>query len=109
MGLLCMRSYYVYIMTNDWNTVFYTGVTNNLGGRVRQHKRKTNESSFTAQYQIHKLVFYEEYENAYDAILREKQLKNWKRDWKLSLIKKQNPQLRDLSADWFGDSGSSPE
>ncbi len=104
-----MRTLFVYILTNDWNTTLYIGVTADLYSRMHQHQRKANPGSFTSQYNLQKLVFYEEFDNAYDAIRREKQLKNWRRDWKLSLIKEQNPQLRDLSADWFGDSGSSPE
>jgi len=77
--------YYVYIMTNKSNTVVYTGVTGNLFERVLQHKNK--------------LVYYEEFEYIYDAISREKQLKNWKRSWKIDLIKSVNKDWEDLSRD----------
>jgi putative endonuclease len=104
------RTYYVYIMTNQRNTVFYIGVTSDLAGRVYQHKNKLLKG-FTSRYNIDKLVYYEEYNDVYEAIQREKQLKNWQRQWKIDLIKKNNPKLKDLSTDWFKDqdSGSSPE
>lgn len=87
-------------MTNKYNTVFYTGITGDLFARVFQHKNKEIEG-FTSKYNINKLVYYEEFDHAYEAILREKQLKNWHRQWKLSLIKKHNPTFKDLSEKWY--------
>jgi len=63
--------------------------------------KKKEVQGFTSKYNIKKLVYYEEFDNAYDAILREKQLKNWHRQWKLDLIRKHNPTFRDLSEDWL--------
>jgi len=90
------KNYSVYIMMNKWNTTSYIGVTGNLTTRVWQHKQKMIDG-FTKKYNLTKLVFYETFENAYDAISREKQLKRWSRKKKMALIKKQNPELRDLA------------
>ncbi len=84
---------------NRGNTTSYIGVTSNLSGRVWQHGEKLVKG-FTAKYNINKLVYYEVFETAYDAITREKQLKRWSRVKKVTLIKKINPELRDLSEDW---------
>ena len=94
------RYYYTYIMTNKRNNVLYAGVTGNLESRVFQHKNK-EIVGFTSKYNINKLVYFEEFDNAYDAILREKQIKNWRRQWKLDLIKKHNSKFKDLSEDWY--------
>ncbi len=91
--------YYVYIMTNKINTVLYIGVTSNIAGRVQQHKQK-QFSGFTQQYNINKLVYYEEYQYVYDAIAREKKLKNWHRQWKINQITKINPCWHDISENW---------
>ena len=88
--------YYVYILTNNRNTCFYIGVTNNLLRRVYEHKNKVIKG-FTNKYNLSKLVYYEISVEAYSAIAREKQLKNWHREWKLNLIKKINPMLLDIS------------
>lgn len=93
------RRYYVYILTNKNNNVLYTGVTRHLEGRVRQHKNKEIEG-FTNQYNVNKLVYFEEYEYVYDAIAREKQIKGWLRKKKITLIVKNNPKWQDLSKDW---------
>ena len=95
-----MRSYYVYILATKFNRMFYIGVTSNLVGRIRQHKNKLLDG-FTKRYNITKLVCYEEYNDVYEAIQREKQLKNWHRQWKINQIKKYNPTFRDLAEDWF--------
>ncbi len=87
-------------MTNKRNTTLYTGVTNNLAERMYQHKNKLVKG-FTSKYNINKLVYYEEFGNAYDAICREKQLKNWHRQWKIDLIEGVNPDWRDLSESLF--------
>ena len=91
---------YVYILANDTNVCLYTGVTNDLVRRLYEHKNNLDPKSFTAQYQIHKLVYYEEVSDAYTAISREKQLKGWNRKRKNKLIESMNPQWRDLSEGW---------
>lgn len=95
-----MRQYYVYIMTNKINTVLYTGVTRDLVGRVRQHKSKL-VPGFTSRYNVNKLVYYEQCQYIEDAINREKQLKNWHRQWRFNLIRLNNPNLMDLSNKWY--------
>ncbi len=89
-------TYFVYILTNKNNTTFYVGVTNNIVKRVFEHKSGLTEG-FTKKYKLRKLVYLEEYHNVREAIAREKQLKNWHREWKLNLIKKVNPNFDDLS------------
>ncbi len=86
--------YAVYIMTNTYGTVLYTGVTNNLVMRVGQHKLK--EKGFTAKYNATNLVYYEVFEDITEAIKREKQIKGGSRKDKNSLIVKNNPLFRDL-------------
>ena len=88
--------YYVYILSNSTNTVIYTGVTSNLLRRVYQHKNKMDPKSFSAKYNVHKLVFFEETSDVYSAISREKQIKGWNRKRKNELITAQNPQWIDL-------------
>jgi putative endonuclease len=83
-------------MTNTYNKVLYTGVTNDLYRRVTEHKSEEIQG-FTKKYNCDKLVYYEEYNNIEEAIAREKQLKNWKREWKNILIEKMNPTWEDLS------------
>ena len=90
-----MRDGFVYILSNKKRNVLYIGVTNDLKERVYQHKTGDG-SKFTSKYNCHYLVFYEYHKSIVHAIEREKQLKNWHRDWKLNLIKEQNPTLRDL-------------
>ena len=86
---------YVYILTNNYNTVFYTGVTSNLPKRTWEHKEKVI-NGFAEKYNATKLVYYEAIDNIETAILREKQLKKWKREWKIKLIKDFNPTFEDL-------------
>lgn len=93
---MLQKSYYVYILMNKCNTTSYIGVTNDLAERVWQHKQKMVKG-FTAKYNLNKLVYYETFQNAYDAISREKQLKRWSRKKKIDPIKKQNPKFIDLS------------
>jgi putative endonuclease len=83
---------------NDRNTVNYIGVTNNLERRVDEHRTGAIKG-FTWQYNVKKLVYYEPCDTAEQAIVREKQLKNWRQDWKVNLIRQQNPEFRDLFAD----------
>jgi putative endonuclease len=79
--------------------VLYIGVTNNLERRVWEHKNNEG-GAFTSKYKCIKLVYYEDYNNIETAINREKNLKDWKRSWKEDLIIKDNPDFKDLSADW---------
>ncbi len=93
------RNYYVYILASKRNGTLYIGVTNNLLNRNFQHKIKENKSSFTAKYNIDKLVHYEIFADIREAVTREKQLKRWKRKWKIELVEKDNPTWRDLFND----------
>jgi len=87
---------YVYILTNDTNTVLYIGVTNDIARRVYEHKNDLIEG-FSKRYKVHRLVYCENFPNILDAIRREKQLKAWRRSWKENLINSMNPQWNDLS------------
>ena len=93
-----MKNYYVYILTNKSKTL-YIGVTNNLERRVHEHKNKLIEG-FTKKYNLDKLVYYEVLNNIEDAIRREKQLKNWHREWKINLIESVNKDWKDLSIEF---------
>ena len=90
--------YYVYILANKNNSTIYIGVTNDLVRRIYEHKNNVVKG-FTQKYNVHKLVYFEQTENIENAIIREKQLKNWHREWKFNLVKSTNPQFKDLSAD----------
>ncbi|RKY76174.1 GIY-YIG nuclease family protein [candidate division KSB1 bacterium] len=90
--------YYVYILASKRNGTLYIGVTNNLARRVYEHK-ENEVSGFTSKYNVHKLVYFEESFDITSAINREKQLKKWKRKWKLELIEKYNPNWKDLYED----------
>jgi putative endonuclease len=92
------KNYYVYIMTNKSRT-FYVGMTNNLERRSFEHKQKLVEG-FTKRYNITQLVYYEEFGDVREAIVREKQIKDWRREKKATLIKSMNPTWKDLSEDW---------
>ena len=86
----------VYIMTNAHHTVFYTGVTSNLYARIVEHRDKVFPDSFTSRYNINKLVYYELFHSIEEAILREKQVKKYRREKKLQLIESVNSDWRDL-------------
>ena len=90
-----LKAGYVYIMTNKNRTSFYIGVTSDLKTRIADHKNGIG-SDFTTKYKLTDLVFYEEFPDIYQAIDREKQLKNWHRQWKVNLIQSVNPELKDL-------------
>lgn len=92
------KIYTIYILTNYNETTFYIGVTSNLPKRIWEHKNKIVEG-FTQKYQVNKLVYYETTDSAEAAIKREKQLKNWHREWKINLIKEFNPEFKDLAED----------
>ena len=87
--------YYVYILTNKYNSVFYTGVTNNLQRRCNEHKKKLIKG-FTSKYNIGKLVYYEVFDQINDAIAREKQIKGYTRFKKKKLIDDFNQNWQDL-------------
>ncbi|WP_458401307.1 GIY-YIG nuclease family protein [Candidatus Avelusimicrobium sp.] len=89
---------FVYILTNKNNTALYVGVTNNLVRRVHEHKEKF-QKGFSEKYFLEKLVYYEEMQDISLAIAREKQLKSWRREWKVRLIGNKNPSWKDLYAD----------
>ena len=86
----------IYIMTNKNDTTLYVGVTSNLKKRVYEHKQKIYPQSFTAKYNLHKLVYYEGFHSIEEAISREKQLKAGSRQKKIDLIKQFNPNWNDL-------------
>ncbi len=88
--------YYVYILTNKYGTVLYTGVTNDLVRRVYEHKHSFDKNSFTSKYKVNKLVYFEDTSDVKVAIEREKQIKSWSRDKKTSLICQMNPKWVDL-------------
>ena len=86
----------VYIMTNIHHTTLYVGVTSNLHGRVLEHKENYYPRSFTARYNLHKLVYYESFSSIEEAIDREKQIKGGSRKRKIELINLINPEWKDL-------------
>lgn len=88
---------FVYIFTNDNNSVLYTGVTSNLKDRLIQHKHKKHSNSFTARYNLRKLIYYERLQTIGEAIKREKQIKGGSRKKKIDLINSKNQQWNDLS------------
>ena len=89
------KQYYLYIMTNKWDTTLYTGVTNNLKRRIHEHKVGLLHG-FTKKYGICKLVYYEVFDNIYNAITREKQIKSGSRQKKRDLINSMNPEWKDI-------------
>ena len=89
------RSYYVYVLANRIGGTLYIGVTNNLVRRVYEHRQKQVES-FTKKYGVDKLVYFELFHDAENAIKREKRLKRWNRAWKIGLIEAHNPNWDDL-------------
>lgn len=91
-----MEIYSVYIITNKPKGVLYIGVTKDLKRRIRQHKNKVHPTTFSARYNLNVLVYFENHEEKEAALLREKQLKKWNRDWKVELIEKENPNWEDL-------------
>lgn len=97
---MILKRRFVYIMSNKNRTTLYVGVTNNIERRVREHKAGIG-SAFTKRYNLHDLLYYESITGMRNAIDREKQLKRWHREWKMELIKEENPELNDLAEDWF--------
>ena len=90
-----MKAYWVYILASKRNSTLYIGVTSDLVKRVWQHKNNIVEG-FTKKYSVHMLVYYEQTNDAHEALRREKQLKKWNRKWKLNLIERKNPNWEDL-------------
>jgi putative endonuclease len=88
--------YYVYILASRRHGTLYIGITNSLQKRLEEH-RSGKGSEFVKKYGVYRLVYTETYVRVEEAIAREKQLKRWKRDWKIELIERENPEWRDLS------------
>ena len=88
--------YYVYILANATNTTIYVGVTKDLVRRIYEHKNKLDPASFTAKYDIHRLVYFESTSDVQAAIEREKQIKGWNRARKNKLVETRNPKWEDL-------------
>jgi len=90
-----MKKYYVYILASKRNGTLYVGITSDLVKRVWEHREKLVDG-FTKKYDVEKLVYYEEYSEPKEAITREKNIKAWKRIWKIQTIEKHNPDWSDL-------------
>ena len=91
-----MAQYYVYILSNKSHTTLYTGVTSDLVRRVYEHRTHADPESFTAQYNVTRLVYYECTSDVKAAIQREKQIKSWNRKSKDALVDTMNPERKDL-------------
>ncbi|MEX2160678.1 MAG: GIY-YIG nuclease family protein [Anaerolineales bacterium] len=96
-----MYRFYVYILASDSGTL-YVGITNDIEGRVYQHKFGLVRG-FTKKYAVKKLLYFEEFGDVYLAIAREKEIKRWRREKKIALFEKSNPGWVDLSKDWYKD------
>ncbi|PKQ64539.1 endonuclease [Labilibaculum filiforme] len=94
-----MKGGYIYILSNKNRTTLYIGVTSDLDRRIAEHVEGEG-SKFSSKYNLTDLVYFEEFDDIGDAISREKKLKNWKREWKMNLIKSLNPELKDLKMDF---------
>ena len=94
------HQYYIYILASQKNGTLYIGVTNDLERRVLEHKEKVNEG-FTSKYNVNMLVYFESFQYINDAILREKRIKKWNRQWKINLIEEENKEWNDLSEGWY--------
>ncbi|NEV49771.1 GIY-YIG nuclease family protein [Wolbachia pipientis] len=90
-----MKSYYVYILTSKHNKALYIGITSNLTKRIWEHKNKVI-SGFTSKYNVQKLVYFEVFQDVGSALNRGKLLKSWKREWKIDLVERENPNWADL-------------
>ena len=89
------KEFYIYILANQYHTVFYTGVTHDLVRRVYEHKEKVIDG-FTKKYKVNQLLYFEKCADPITAIAREKQIKDWRRTKKIELIKRINPDMKDL-------------
>ncbi|MHA1539827.1 MAG: GIY-YIG nuclease family protein [Alphaproteobacteria bacterium] len=90
-----MKNYYVYILASQKNGTLYVGMTSNIFRRIYEHQNESLKG-FTRKYAVKKLVYYEVFEDVEQAILYEKKLKKWRREWKIDLIVKNNPEWKDL-------------
>lgn len=95
------KSYFVYILTNENNSVFYIGFTSDLKKRVWEHKNSVDDESFSSKYNIVKLIYFEQHKTPASAIRREKLIKRWKKEWKENIIYEMNPYWLDLADDWY--------
>ena len=93
-----MKQPCVYILASGYNGTLYVGVTSDIVKRIWEHQNDV-VAGFTRQYRVHDLVWYEQHETMASAILREKAIKAWKRDWKIALIETANPTWRDLTSE----------
>jgi putative endonuclease len=91
-----MQSFYTYIMASKRNGTLYVGSTSDLIKRIWEHKNNVIPTSFTAQYNVHMLVYYELHDTYVEAARREQRFKNWRRQWKLNLIENLNPTWDDF-------------
>jgi putative endonuclease len=92
-----MKAFYVYILASKARGTLYVGVTSNLERRYFEHSTEQHAGSFTQKYKVKRLVYFEMCDTAEQAITREKQFKNWRRQWKINLIESINPKWDDLS------------
>jgi len=92
--------FYVYILTNKKNGTLYIGMTNDLELRIFELKNKLIEG-FSKRYNLTKLIYFESFQYVNDAILREKRMKNWSRQWKIDLVEEENKEWNDLASDWY--------
>ncbi|MBQ7185594.1 MAG: GIY-YIG nuclease family protein [Alphaproteobacteria bacterium] len=99
---------YVYILSNKKNGVLYIGSTSDLIGRIYEHKNKIIPNSFSAKYNLEKLVYFEWHDTLKDMVLRERQMKEWHRKWKIHAIESMNPDWEDLYNNLLIDNGYSP-
>ena len=97
-----IHQYYVYILASKIRGTLYIGIANDLQRRIYEHKTGIKKG-FTQKHQINRLVYFETFQSVNEAINREKNLKKWKRDWKIRLIEDENKKWLDLSNDWFDD------
>ena len=93
-----MTAYYVYILASSKKGMLYVGMTNSLNKRIYEHKNDLC-NGFTKKNKVKKLVYYEQYNDKKSAMLREKQIKRWSKEWKIKLIEKNNPEWKDLYSD----------
>ncbi|MEI9921536.1 MAG: GIY-YIG nuclease family protein [Bacteroidota bacterium] len=92
--------YYVYILSNRWHSVFYTGFTNDIQRRIFEHKTKVFKDAFTRRFNVDRLMYYEMRDTYKDAIAREQEVKHLRREYKMQLIRRMNPGMVDLSIRW---------
>jgi putative endonuclease len=100
-----MNGGYLYILSNKNRTVLYVGVALNIKERIWEHKSRIRKG-FTAKYNCTDLVYYQSYFDMDEAMAWEKRIKRWKREWKINLIKKMNPEMIDLAKDWYNQNGN---